>query len=162
MWMLLLQCTVRGAKIRACLEKFRDVAKKDDIFRRVVDGSTIVEQESVWPLLQILNPDIGPCQTSPDAVMRSAAVPLNQDGLGTQVVAVSSPRAQVDRVAGMQLFKRSDSLASSVSITSTALACSPEPSLCQDTCEFRVKCANVMNQVCVKIHVNFASSVQMT
>ena len=102
MWMLLLHCTVRGAKIRACLEKFRDVAKKDDIFRRVVDGSTIVKQESVWPLLQILNPDIGPCQTSPDAVMRSAAVPLNQDGLGTQVVAVSSPRAQVDRVAGMQ------------------------------------------------------------
>jgi len=62
----------------------------------------------------------------------------------------------------MQLFNRSDSLASSVSITSTALACSPEPSLCQDTCEFRVKCANVMNQVCVNINVNFVSSVQMS
>ena len=130
-------CTVRGAKIRACLEKFRDVAKKDDIFRRVMEGSTLREQEMVWPILQILNPDIGPCQISPDAAMSSAVVPRNDDGPGTQLVALPSPPfpqvLAAPRVAGMELFNRSDSMASSVSITETTLQCNSEPNLCHRT-----------------------------
>ena len=159
--MLLLHCAVRGAKIRAVLEKFREVAKKDDMFRRVIDGSTLKDQETVWPILQQLNPDIGPCQISPDAVMGSA----------TQIVAVASPspQANVDRVAGMHLFTRSDSFASSVSATATTpeptqpseIVKLPEPSLCKDTCKFRFRCANVVNQISVKVHWNFVSSVQM-
>ena len=113
------------------------------MFRRVIDGSTLKEQEIVWPILQLLNPDIGPCPCSPDAVMCSAAVPQNKDGT-EQIVALPSPQAKIDRVAGMHLIKRSNSLASSVSGTLTTQQCNPEPSLCQDTCKFRFKCANVM------------------
>ena len=122
-----------------------------------MDGSTLKEQETVWPVLQQLNPDIGPCQISPDAVACSP----NKDVPGTYIVAVQSPLAQVDRVAGMQLMKRSDSLSSSASGTATTLQCNPEPSLCKDTCKFRFKFANAMNKVCVRINVNFVSSVQM-
>ena len=169
MWMLLLHCTVWGAKIRACLEKFRDVAKKDDMFRRVIDGSTLKDQETVWPILQQLNPNIGPCQIPPDAVMCSAAVPQKKDVTEPQIVALPSPQAKVDRVAGMHLFTRSDSFASSVSATATTpeptqpseIVKLPEPSLCKDTCKFRFKCANVVNQISVKVHWNFVSSVQM-
>lgn len=50
----------RGSKIRASFEKFREVLKGTESFRRFCDSTTIEQQSRVWPVIQQLNGKVGP------------------------------------------------------------------------------------------------------
>ena len=69
------------------MEKFRDVAKGTDTFRRSMETASIEDSAKVWPLLELLNPNIGPAP-----VLK--AVP---DEPCTALVAAETPTRTIQR-----------------------------------------------------------------